>query len=221
MIPVDGRPILCHVLDNLQLREGDRIEIFYRKDLEEHDFVSFFSSQYPTVRFIPLEHDTRGAVETIHIGLAHTDDQQTDDESCLLLDCDTFYETDVVGMAHQASSDNVNAIFCFEDTGDQPVFSYTCLDINGLATRLEEKIRVSSMANTGAYFFNSRRRLQEAAHHVLVYNLMSRGEFYTSRLIQHMLENGDAFRGIELPADRVRFLGTPAQVDAYIKTCTI
>jgi NDP-sugar pyrophosphorylase family protein len=221
MIPVNGKPILCHVLDNLQLREGDCIEIFYRMDLEEHDFVSFFSSQYPAVRFIPLEHDTRGAVETIHIGLAHNSHHDDKDESCLLLDCDTFYEADVVGMAHQASSDNVNAIFCFQDTGDQPVFSYTCLDINGLATRLEEKIRVSPMANTGAYFFNSRRRLQEAARHVLVHNLMSRGEFYTSRLIQHMLEDGEAFRGIELLADQVRFLGTPAQVDAYVRQSTI
>jgi beta-phosphoglucomutase-like phosphatase (HAD superfamily)/choline kinase len=211
MIKVFDKMILEYVIDNLRFDWAvDKFYIFYHYGLERSGFISHFTDKYPYIRFIRIEHHTRGAVETVLQGLMAIGD--VDDESCLLIDCDTFYTTDILGMARRFSG---NGLFCFQDDSTMPIFSYSELTEENRIVRVREKDKISNYANTGAYLFSSMTELKKNADYAVHNDIMTRNEMYTSCLIQHMIENGHSFHGIVLEKEETVFLGTPQQVSDY------
>jgi len=216
MIKIYEKPILAHVLDNLQFSEDDEVLIIYHQDLEQYGFIEYFRERYSFLHFFRVG-DTRGAVETVFMGLSSLNDSQTmKDQAILLLDCDTFYTADILSSARSVSTTSGGLFYFEQEVNGPPVFSYTCLNREKIVTRVMEKERISNNANTGAYLFPSSHALYKAAQEVLDKKLMTRNEFYTSRLIQHMVEGGEVFRGIPLETHQVIFLGTPLQVKEYM-----
>ena len=212
LIKVLDKEILFHVIDNLKINENDHVFIIYNKELDEHNFSEIITFKYPNIKLIKLTHDTKGATETLNIGLSYILNNYPYHDKTIIIDGDTFYIDDIITKFRNI--DLFNAIYYVKNYDTNPIFSYISLDEDQLITNIQEKIKISDNANTGAYAFNNIYQLLDYSYYVLDNNISFKGECYTSCIISEMIKVNELFIGIEV--HNVHVLGTPLQVNEFI-----
>ncbi len=110
LINIYGKPIISYLLDNLNTDNIDYIFISYNKEYQKYRFEDLLIKNYPKInfRFFCLENNTRGAAETINIGINNLNEER--DIPVLCLDCDSFYTCDIISQWN-----GENCVFSFED----------------------------------------------------------------------------------------------------------
>jgi dTDP-glucose pyrophosphorylase len=214
LIKVFDKEMIFHVLDNLNIKRIDNIYIIYHHSLDEHHFCNILHEKYPEITFIKLAEQTLGAAETIKIGLEYIM-HASEHKKCILLDCDTFYKSDILEKFRNIHDSN--AVFYFKNYDVNPIFSYILLDdSSNKIIDVQEKIKISDNANVGVYCFRDAVTLYEYCSYIISNNIMFKNEYYTSCVISKMLDDGHHFIGIELKEEDVINLGTPKQMQDYI-----
>ena len=199
---VDGRPMIVRVLQEAAVRAPARIILNrMHRGWRMDELIS--AAGIDGVDAMELQHTTRGPAETLLFGLERIED----DQSVLVLDCDVLHPSIV---SETSSVMSCGAIFCFEDIGQSPIFSYVNCMPNGDVDGIAEKEKISSRACSGAYFFPNARRLREACRHVIRMGEKSCGEYYISNVISRLLAQGERF--IAPVYSPYRCLGTPEQL---------
>ena len=150
LIKVFDKEMILYVLDNLKIKDDDKIFIIYYK-LDSYEFKNIIHKKYPLINLIQLQKQTKGAAETIMIGLEKIINI-TNNKKCVLLDCDTFYTQDILDLYRNI---NVNAVFYTLNYEIKPIYSYIKLDENDNIQEIKEKVKISDNANTGIYCFNN------------------------------------------------------------------
>ena len=208
LISVLGKTMIYRVIDNLNLNEEDTIYIVYNNQLKEFNFENLVKFYFPkkNIKFISLDHVTKGASETILYGLNEMPVKELEKEF-LVLDCDTFYEEDI--LEQYRKSDNKNMIFYFEDKQTNPIFSYIKLDSDEWVTDIKEKVKISNWANTGAYGFHTGRTLKQYIEKLSGIST----ETYTSYVYQEMLKDNLVIKGQQV--SKFSCVGTPLQLQIY------
>ena len=210
LINVLGEPMICKLISNLSIGLHDSLHIIYNPELNSYNFESLLKFKFPgiNINFLCLDGITKGASETILFGLERMD--TTIDESFLILDCDTFYEDDI--LEKYRSCINKNTIFYFNDNYDLPIFSYIEIDHENRVIDIKEKIKISNNANTGAYGFSNGNQLKKYCTRIAT----AKGELYTSLIYKEMLNDG-----IEINSERIEnfnCVGTPLQLKIYCES---
>ena len=207
-ISVLGKTMIYRVIDNLNLNDEDTIYIVYNNQLKEFNFENLVKFYFPkkNIKFISLDHVTKGASETILYGLNEMPVKELEKEF-LVLDCDTFYEEDI--LEQYRKSDNKNMIFYFEDKQTNPIFSYIKLDSDEWVTDIKEKVKISNWANTGAYGFHTGRTLKQYIEKLSGIST----ETYTSYVYQEMLKDNLVIKGQQV--SKFSCVGTPLQLQIY------
>jgi len=207
LIKVLDKEILFYVIDNLEIDDNDKIFIIYNKDLDIKDIVSL---KYPKITLIKLERDTKGAAETVYIGI--TEILKLDhNKKTILIDGDTFYTENIIKMSKNCDS---NAIFYQKNYDECPIYSYINFDADNIVNDIREKYKISHNANTGAYMFNDINVLLYYSMFIVENDIKFNNECYTSCIICEMIKNNETFLAIELTD--VHVLGTPKQVNEFI-----
>jgi dTDP-glucose pyrophosphorylase len=219
LIKVLDKEILFHVIDNLNLKDNRcKIFIIYNKDLDDFNFKSIINNKYSNIILIKLDNDTKGASETIYIGLSEIIKNYKFYNKTLLIDGDTFYTDDIITKFKNC---NNNCVFYIKNSDPLPVFSYLELDKNNIITDIKEKIKISDNANTGAYAFNNIKELYNYSKLIVDDDIRFNGECYTSCIIHLMIKNNIKFEGIEVNVENVHVLGTPKQVKEFLNLNSI
>jgi capsule biosynthesis phosphatase len=212
LINVLGEPMICRLISGLNINQEDNIHIIYNPELNSYNFESLLKFKFPTINinFLCLDGITRGASETILFGLNRMENCL--DESFLILDCDTFYDDDILEKYRICK--NKNTIFYFEDNYDLPIFSYINIDSKKRVTQIKEKEKISNNANTGAYGFRSGNELKEYCKRIA----SNKNELYTSLVYNEMLKDG-----VEINSEKIEkfsCVGTPLQLKIYCEANT-
>jgi len=214
LIKVLNKEILFYVIDNLNIKKEDNVFIIYNKYLDEYNFATIIKNKYPNIYLIKLENDTKGATETVYIGLTEIIKNKNNIHiKCMLIDGDTFYTESIIDKFRDISD---NAVFYTKNYDKNPVFSYLELDESNTIMHIKEKVKISDNANTGVYAFQDINELYKYAKYVLDNNILFNNECYTSCIIDSMIKDKICFKGIELKSESVNVLGTPSQVNDYI-----
>jgi beta-phosphoglucomutase-like phosphatase (HAD superfamily)/molybdopterin-guanine dinucleotide biosynthesis protein A len=212
LIKIFDKEMIFYVLDNLNFNNNDKIFIIYY-NLTKYDFEYMILKKYPFINFIKLHKQTNGASETIMIGLEQII-KITNNKKCLILDCDTFYTQDVLSMYRNINS---NAVFYTFNTDFNPIYSYIKLNDEHKIVEIIEKVKISDNANTGIYCFEDINDLYFYSSKVVNNNITFKGECYTSCIIDQMIKDNKIFKGIEVEQKLVFNLGTPEQLNTYLK----
>jgi capsule biosynthesis phosphatase len=208
LINVLGKPMIYRVIDSLNLSKEDNIYIVYNNQLKEYNFEDLLKFYFPekNIYFISLDFLTKGAAETVLTGLNELPVKELNKEF-LLMDCDTFYNEDVVNLYKQ--SPNKNLIYHFHDENPDPIFSYIKINSNDQIVDIKEKEKISHNANTGAYGFESGNMLKKYCEKILDLN----SELYISYVYKEMLNDGVKIYGQLLKS--FNCVGTPLQLQIY------
>jgi len=213
LICVLGEPLIFHVIKNLKIREGDNIHIVYHEDLDVFNFRYILLKEFPHLNFIRVNFNTRGPAETALCALNNIRDLNKD---FLVIDCDTFYEDDIIKMIIDRSADILHAaIFYFKDNSKTNIFSFVNINYD-VVFEIKEKERISDNACTGAYYFANGNTLKTYCELVLDMFKTSKGEFYFSNVYSLLLDNDFEVTGIKV--DKFHCLGTPQQLKEYCLT---
>ena len=213
LIKVLDKEILFYVIDNLVINNEDKIFIIYNKDLDDFEFSNIIKNKYINIKLIRLDRDTKGASETVFIGLSEIIKNYKHYKKSILIDGDTFYTSDIINKFRVI---NKNAVFFTKNYDSPPIFSYIKMDIENNIIDIKEKNKISDNANTGAYAFDDINILYNYAKHIVDNDIRFNNECYTSCIISEMIHKNEPFLGIELSDNNVHVLGTPEQVTNYI-----
>jgi len=215
LMKIAGRPMLLHLIDCLQLRMGDVLWIVVPSKLHAQYGGDFdLSSEYPQVevRVVPFALQTRGATETLYVGLQQMSPAELGRRT-ICLDCDNLYFSDVLGPFRRLRRD-MGACFYFTDEGTAALYSYIDTDGAGMVREIAEKNPISNRANVGAYGFSSAALLRQFIGKVLDARTKQKMHYYVSTIISAMLAAGHPFIG--LAAENTVQCGTPSSLEAFI-----
>ena len=219
LINIFEKPLLLYVLDNLNISKNDTIYIIYNTILEKENFTQIIRNKYPLIKFIPIPKYTRGAAETLYLGLNSINNIINKSNKNIVLDCDTYYKEDIIDIYRNSIYNNV--VFYSVKENEKPLYSYIKLDENSKILDIKEKIKISNNANTGAYCFESIEILCNYCKYILDNNIILNNEPYTSCVINEMIKQHIDFYGIKLNDISIVSLGTPNDVEKYLKNTNI
>ena len=210
LINIYGKPIISYLLDNLNTDNIDYIFIPYNKEYKKFRFEDFLIKHHPKIhfKFFCLENNTRGAAETINIGIYNLNEKRNIPVICL--DSDNWYNCDIIS---QWNGDN--CIFSFEDLNENPIYSYIKTNDNNEILDIKEKDKISNNACTGAYGFKSINELQKYTLKIINENITQKTEFYTSGVIKEMINEGHIFKNKIILNSNFICLGTPLQLKFF------
>jgi HAD superfamily hydrolase (TIGR01509 family) len=222
LIDVLDKTMIECVIDNLNMHENDSLFIIYNRYLDENNFhfSSYIKQKYPFVHLIRLEHDTKGAAETVYLGIEYICKNplfasEIYTNKTILLDCDTFYTEDILTIFRNSL---YNMVFYTKKYDEPPIYSYVKLEqYSDTIIQIAEKQAISTNANTGAYAFLNMALLHNYCEIVLNEKLYFNNEPYTSCVISKMLNNNIKFVGVKLNGKNVFSLGTPSELNAYLQ----
>ena len=212
LIKILDKCMIEYVIDNLNIYNDDNVFIIYNTNLDNYQFCDIINNKYPFINFIKIT-DTKGATESLCIGLSNIMKNYKFNEKCLILDCDTFYTNDIINIFRNS---NNNVIYYTKNYESNPIYSYIKLNDDNLIVDIKEKNKISDNANTGAYAFNDIKILYQYCNNILDNNITFNNEPYISCVINEMIKNNITFYGNELDEKYVFSLGTPLAVNNYI-----
>ena len=212
LIPIFDKCMIEYVIDNLYLDNTDKVFIIYNTNLNNYGFEKHINIKYPFIRLIEIN-DTKGAVETLALGIDKVINNYDYHKKCLILDCDTFYTENIRNIFNNS---NECMVFYTQNYDKTPIYSYIELNDDFKITNIKEKIKISDNANTGAYCFNDINILHEYCNYILNNNITFNDEPYISCVIFEMITNNIKIIGYELKDQSVFSLGTPLAVEIYI-----
>ena len=219
LIDIFEKPMIFYVLDNLNINKSDTIYIIYNTILEKDDFIKIIKNKYPFIVFIPLPKDTNGAAETIYLGLNSIINSINIIKKNIILDCDTFYKEDILTTYRNSTYNNV--VFYSKKENEKPIYSYIKMDKYFKIIDIKEKQKISNNANTGAYCFENINELHKYCKYIIDNNIVFNNEPYTSCVINEMIQKDNIFYGIQLKDKSIVSLGTPDDVDNYVKNTKV
>jgi capsule biosynthesis phosphatase len=212
LINLYGSPIITYLINNINTELLEYIFIPYNREYKEYRIEDYLTKLYPNIvfKFHCIEKNTRGAVETINTGLQALNETRSFPVLCL--DCDNFYNIDIV-----SAWNGENKIFTVEDHGNEAIYSYILTDKTNKICEIVEKVKISANACTGAYGFSSVIDLQYYTEQVIKANILDHSEFYTSCVIKKMIEDNIVFYNHEVKQNDYICVGTPLQLKmAYL-----
>ena len=207
LINLYGSPIITYLIDNINTESLEYIFIPYNREYKNYRIEDYLTKLYPNIlfKFHCIEENTRGAAETINIGLNALNEKRSLPVLCL--DCDNFYNTDII-----KAWNGVNQIFTVEDHGIDPIYSYILTDSNNKVIKIAEKVKISNNACTGAYGFSSLLELQKYTQQVIHNNILDHSEFYISCVIKTMIQDQHCFHQQKVKNQDYICVGTPLQL---------
>ena len=206
------------VVDNLLKDAVYCINIYipYNKEYYEYNLEDKLKKKYQNIKFkfLKLEDDTRGALETIKIALDNIINDKFINCPILCLDGDNFYD---INYNIIKKWEGHNMIFTFMDKDDKPLWSYITSELN-IVKNVVEKEKISNNACCGAYGFESILELYKYCNLVIQNNITSKNEFYTTIAIKHMINDNIIFINENIENKYYFSLGTPELVESFNKT---
>jgi len=221
LINVLGKPIIYWLLDNLKnnvITSNNIIYITYNKEYTKYRFEDKLKNDYPNFNFIfyELVNQTRGAAETIYLGLKNI--LNLTDQEIICLDGDNFYNIDIINKWNKT-----NEIFVCKDkqylndknnSDNKSIFSHVKIDDQNNILDIVEKKRISEYICTGAYGFGSFYELYNYSKNIVNSEENFESELFISLIVKNML-NEINFKINEIPKSEWICLGTPLQIRLF------
>ncbi len=186
LLPVAGRPILGHIVDDLREAgiDGFVVVVGY----EGEAVRDWFASAYPGLPVAFVEQERR-------LGLGHavwTAREAVGDEPFFCILGDTILKADYRNLVRGGES-----LIAVREVEDPSRFGVV-LSEGGRVTGFVEKPDrpVSRLAIVGAYLFSDAVALWRAMERVLAEDVRTKGEYQLTDALQFMIEAGHRFRTV-------------------------
>lgn len=211
-IDVLGKPMICHVLDNLNMPNAKFILLVRAEHFEkERETINWITKHYYS-EVVLIDKLTEGAACTV----LHAHRLINNDLPLLIANSDQIVDMDIEDYINDSENRQLDgSVLCFEDNDKK--WSYAKLDENGLITEIREKEVISENATVGIYYFNKGRDFVENAIDMIVRNERVNNEFYVAPVYNYAIKQGKKFGIYSIDKTQMHGTGTPEDLDKYIE----
>ena len=217
-IDVLGKPMICHVLDNLNIQNA-RFILLVRRDhyKSEPETIQWIRMHY-NVEYVMIDKLTEGAACTVLY--AHR--LINNDTPLLIANSDQIVDMNVADYI--ADSDNRHldgSILCFTDETMNPSYSFAKINDHGIVEEVREKLPISTHATVGIYYYAKGSSFVNGAVDMVVHNDRVNNEFYVAPVYNYAIAQGEMFGIYDIEFSQMHGTGTPADLDKYIAFKTL
>ena len=216
MIEAKGKTLFEWSLISLEVYT-DRVDkyVFLAMEDETVDVEGFVRGKCAELgienyELILLDHLTDGQATTALLANQYWDPSH----ALLVYNIDTYVEA---GEMNWQELKGDGFIPCFQAPGDH--WSFVRLDDEGRVVEIKEKQRISPYCTLGAYYFKT-CELYETLYHEY-YDVprddLVNGEKYIAPLYDYLLSKGGDIYISDIAPERVHVLGTPEELEAFLK----
>lgn len=190
--------------------ENDYIFVVRKEDQSE-DFIKETCEKLgiTNVTVVGIDYLTDGQATTAMLAAPFWDK----DSALMIYNIDTYVEANEMRM-EQIAGDGF--IPCFHADGDH--WSFAKLDEAGKVVEVREKVRISDNCTLGAYYFKS-CKLYETLYqeYYTSEEKLEKGEKYVAPLYNYLISKGGDVRISIVDYGKVHVLGTPEELDVFLK----
>ncbi len=212
-IDVLGKPMICHVLDNLNIKDSKFILLVRKEHFKnEPETIQWIKDNY-NVEYILIDHLTEGAACTV----MYSHRLINNDIPLLIANSDQIVDMNIVDYIKDSDHRHLNgSILCFTDYEQNPKWSFAKIDEDGYVTEVQEKQPISQYATVGIYYFAEGRSFVEGALDMFVRNERVNNEFYVAPVYNYAVMNGERYGIYNINYAQMHGIGTPEDLDKYI-----
>jgi NDP-sugar pyrophosphorylase family protein len=184
------------------VRKEDNASVFIREKCAKYGIHE--------INILEIDKLTDGQATTCMLALPYV----LMDNPIMVYNIDTYIEP------YQLKYDDIRGdgfIPCFHAEGDH--WSFVKLDKNGKAVEVREKDRISDNCSLGAYYFSSANLYKDVYNKYYDGDLhLGKKEKYIAPLYNLMIKYGYQVNICNVPEDKVHVLGTPKELEIFIKS---
>lgn len=210
-IDVLGRPMICHVLDNLNMPDARFILLTRKEHFEnEQETVNWIKSKY-NVEFVLIDNLTEGAACTV----LHAHKLIDNNTPLLIANSDQIVDMNIAEFINDSENRNLDgSVLCFKDHDTK--WSYAKIDGEGLITEIREKVVISEFATVGIYYFAKGGFFVKNAIDMIIRNERVKNEFYVAPVYNFGIQEGFKFGIFNININQMHGIGTPTDLNVYI-----
>lgn len=211
-IDVLGKPMICHVLDNLNIPDAKFILLARKEHYhDELETVEWIKAHY-NVEFVLIDKLTEGAACTV----MHAHRLINNDTPLLIANSDQIVDMDIYCYICDSEARHLDgSVLCFRD--DDTKWSYARINEDGMITEIREKEVISEYATVGIYYFAKGSLFVENAIDMIVRNERVNNEFYVAPVYNYSIQKGSRYGIYNIAMEQMHGTGTPADLDQYIE----
>lgn len=212
-IDVLGKPMICHVLDNLNIPDSKFILLARKEHYQnEPETIQWIKDNY-NVEFVLIDKLTEGAACTV----LHAHRLINNDTPLLIANSDQIVDMNVSDYIKDSEDRNLDgSVLCFVDAELNPKWSFAKIDNNGIILEIKEKQPISEFATVGIYYFAKGNIFVSNAIDMIVRNERVNNEFYVAPVYNYAIASGDRFGIYNIDMSQMHGTGTPEDLDKYI-----
>lgn len=214
-IDVAGRTMIETVMDNLKVPGADYLLLARGEHLEREPDTVAALKKTGVVDFVTVDQLTEGATCTVLLARAEIDG----DRPILIANCDQVIDFDCAEFVADCQRRGLDgSILVFRDAEMNAKWSFARTDGKGLVTDVAEKKPISDLATVGLYYFAKGRDFVAAAVDMIARNERVNNEFYVCPVYNYAIAQGKRIGVYEISPDAMHGIGTPADLDTFLKT---
>lgn len=213
LLEIGNKSMIELVVQNLAAPAPVEFTFICRKEhLSQFYLGDMLQLLAPGCRIIALENETAGALCSVLLAVDHL----KPDEEVMVANGDQFITTSLKPFYDQCRQPGVDGcILTF--TATHPRWSFAKTDERGNVTAVAEKRPISKQATAGLYYFRRARDLVEASERMILKGLTTSGQFFVCPVYNELILAGKTVKTHHLPDGTMHSLGTPEDVDVFIK----
>jgi dTDP-glucose pyrophosphorylase len=208
LIPVNGKPMIKLVIENLRPRGPHRFVFICQRDhVKAYDLEPKLKAWAPGCEIVQLDGVTEGAACTV-LTAAHL----IGDGPLMIANSDQYIDHPI--DAYLAAMEGLDGLIMTMQAHEEK-WSFVAVDDEGIATEVAEKKPISTHATTGIYNFARGSDFIAGAQAMIDRDLRVNGEFYVAPVYNMLIGKGARF-GISDIGEGMHGLGTPADLELFL-----
>ncbi len=213
-IDVGGAPMIERVMENLKVEAARFVLLARAEHLEAELQLTRRLKDRGDVAFVSVDRVTEGAACTVLLARERLDPEQP----LLIANCDQIVDFDCDDFVSDCERRRLDgSILVFREDDGDPKWSFARTGPTGLVAEVQEKKPISNLATVGLYYFRKARYFTDAAIHMIARNERVNNEFYVCPVYNYAIAAGHRIGVYEIPADAMHGIGTPEDLQRYIK----
>lgn len=213
-IDVLGKPMIVRVMENLSY-PGVRYILVIRKDhMEaEKELIEEIKEKFNVI-FIPIDKLTEGAVCTVLYARKYINNTTP----LLLANSDQLVDINIEDYINDCNTRKLDgSILTFVDKTRDIKWSFANINDKGLVTEVKEKVGISDFATVGIYYFSKGKDFVDSAIDMIVENERVNDEFYVCPVYNYSIKNNGHIGIYNIDFDQMHGLGTPDDLNIFLK----
>lgn len=215
LIPVNGKPMIELVIDNLKpLKEHRFIFICQAEHLNKYPLRGLLQTKAPGCKVIEVSQVTEGAACTVLLAKDLINNQ----DQLMIANCDQYIDIDINNYLAILDDRSTDGLIMTMKAYDNK-WSFIKLNENNEITLVVEKEVVSDEATVGIYNYQQGSEFVRAAEKMIAKNLRVNNEFYIAPAYNEMIEEGKRIQYFNIGSLRsgMHGLGTPEDLTLFLE----